>query len=154
MEDFTIADCESYINRYPYGEHILEVKAHHRKLNSAPPKKVDNKKKEKKSEPVQVVQKKPQEKKHVNKRNTYKKQKTEPIVSYDKQTIQYKAERNETITRNNDDKENVLMILSVILGGIVVVVVIVLFISFPTIMFPISVICGFIGSLFKKRYNN
>lgn len=26
LEEFTIEDCESYINRYPYGEHIVEVK--------------------------------------------------------------------------------------------------------------------------------
>ena len=26
LEEFTIEDCESYINRYPYGEHVFEVK--------------------------------------------------------------------------------------------------------------------------------
>lgn len=26
LEEFTIEDCESYINRYPYGEHAVEVK--------------------------------------------------------------------------------------------------------------------------------
>ena len=26
LEEFTIEDCESYINRYPYGEHTVEVK--------------------------------------------------------------------------------------------------------------------------------
>ena len=26
LEEFTIEDCESYINRYPYGEHTIEVK--------------------------------------------------------------------------------------------------------------------------------
>ena len=35
LDTFTIADCELYISRYPYGEHILEVKAHLRKLKSA-----------------------------------------------------------------------------------------------------------------------
>ena len=25
-DDFTIADCEAYLNRYPYGEHSIEVK--------------------------------------------------------------------------------------------------------------------------------
>lgn len=26
LKEFTIADCELYINKYPYGEHIFEVK--------------------------------------------------------------------------------------------------------------------------------
>lgn len=26
LEEFTIADCELYISKYPYGEHLLEVK--------------------------------------------------------------------------------------------------------------------------------
>ena len=26
LDDFTIADCEAYLNRYPYGEHSTEVK--------------------------------------------------------------------------------------------------------------------------------
>ena len=26
LEEFTIADCELYISRYPYGEHVFEVK--------------------------------------------------------------------------------------------------------------------------------
>lgn len=26
LEDFTIEDCEAYLNRYPYGEHCVEVK--------------------------------------------------------------------------------------------------------------------------------
>ncbi len=26
LEEFTIEDCELYINRYPYGEHTVEVK--------------------------------------------------------------------------------------------------------------------------------
>ena len=26
LEEFTIEDCESYINRYPYGEYTVEVK--------------------------------------------------------------------------------------------------------------------------------
>lgn len=26
LDDFTIADCETYLNRYPYGEHSIEVK--------------------------------------------------------------------------------------------------------------------------------
>lgn len=26
LDDFTIADCEAYLNRYPYGEHSIEVK--------------------------------------------------------------------------------------------------------------------------------
>lgn len=26
LEEFTIEDCESYISRYPYGEHVFEVK--------------------------------------------------------------------------------------------------------------------------------
>ncbi len=27
LDDFTIADCEAYLNRYPYGEHSIEVKS-------------------------------------------------------------------------------------------------------------------------------
>ena len=57
LEDFTIADCESYINSYPYGEHILEVKAHIRKLESAPPKNMDNKKKEKNQKQLKLYRK-------------------------------------------------------------------------------------------------
>ena len=26
LKDFTIVDCEVYLNRYPYGEHSVEVK--------------------------------------------------------------------------------------------------------------------------------
>ena len=26
LDDFTIADCEAYLSRYPYGEHSIEVK--------------------------------------------------------------------------------------------------------------------------------
>ena len=26
LDDFTIADCEAYLNRYPYGEHSIDVK--------------------------------------------------------------------------------------------------------------------------------
>lgn len=32
LKEFTIIDCETYIGRYPYGEHITEVKRHHRNL--------------------------------------------------------------------------------------------------------------------------
>lgn len=28
LEEFTIADCELYISKYPYGEHLLDVKRH------------------------------------------------------------------------------------------------------------------------------
>lgn len=28
LEEFTISDCELYINKYPYGEHLLDVKRH------------------------------------------------------------------------------------------------------------------------------
>ena len=108
LEDFTIADCVSYINSYPYGERILEMKAHHRKLKSAPAKDIDNKKKETNQKPVQVVDKKPQEKPRI------KKQKTKPQVSYNTQTTQYKTETTETVTQTNDDKENVLMVLYII----------------------------------------
>ena len=74
LEDFTIADCESYINRYPYGEHILEVKAHHRKLNSALAKIINLTQDVKKSEQSQVIQKKPQEKTSIkNERKSHKK---------------------------------------------------------------------------------
>lgn len=34
MEDFTIVDCQAYIDHYPYGEHIFEVKRHLKKLKS------------------------------------------------------------------------------------------------------------------------
>lgn len=32
LDEFTIADCESYISQYPYGEHLPEVKRLLRKL--------------------------------------------------------------------------------------------------------------------------
>lgn len=32
LEEFTIADCELYISKYPYGEHLLEVKCLLREL--------------------------------------------------------------------------------------------------------------------------
>ena len=32
LEEFTIADCELYISKYPYGEHVLEVKRTLREL--------------------------------------------------------------------------------------------------------------------------
>ena len=35
LEEFTIADCELYINRYPYGEHIIDVQEHLRNLAKA-----------------------------------------------------------------------------------------------------------------------
>lgn len=35
LEEFTIADCELYISKYPYGEHIIEVKKHLRNLAKA-----------------------------------------------------------------------------------------------------------------------
>lgn len=39
LNDFTIEDCEEYIQSYPYGEHIYDVKKHLKKLNN---KSVDN----------------------------------------------------------------------------------------------------------------
>lgn len=35
IEEFTIADCELYISKYPYGEHLVEVKRHLRDLTKA-----------------------------------------------------------------------------------------------------------------------
>ena len=35
IEEFTIADCELYISKYPYGEHLVEVKRHLRELTKA-----------------------------------------------------------------------------------------------------------------------
>lgn len=32
IEEFTIADCELYISKYPYGEHLIEVKRHLKEL--------------------------------------------------------------------------------------------------------------------------
>lgn len=32
LEEFTITDCELYISKYPYGEHVVEVKRLLRKL--------------------------------------------------------------------------------------------------------------------------
>ena len=32
IEEFTIADCELYISKYPYGEHLIEVKRFLKKL--------------------------------------------------------------------------------------------------------------------------
>ena len=119
MEDFTIADCESYINRYPYGEHILEVKAHHRKLNSAPPKKVDNKKKEKKSEPVQVIQKKPQEK---------------TSIKNEKQSLKKKIAKVEGpegggVTEDNSNVGNIIVRILLSIGLVVLAIA-----FLPTIM--------------------
>lgn len=35
IEEFTIADCELYISKYPYGEHLLDVKRHLKTLAKA-----------------------------------------------------------------------------------------------------------------------
>lgn len=35
IEEFTVADCELYISKYPYGEHLIEVKRHLKKLAEA-----------------------------------------------------------------------------------------------------------------------
>lgn len=35
IEEFTIADCELYISKYPYGEHLIEVKRHLKELAKA-----------------------------------------------------------------------------------------------------------------------
>lgn len=35
IEEFTIADCELYISKYPYGEHLVEVKRHLKDLAKA-----------------------------------------------------------------------------------------------------------------------
>ena len=32
LEEFTIADCELYISKYPYGEHIIDVQGHLRNI--------------------------------------------------------------------------------------------------------------------------
>lgn len=32
IEEFTVADCELYISKYPYGEHLIEVKRHLKEL--------------------------------------------------------------------------------------------------------------------------
>lgn len=45
LEEFTIADCELYISKYPYGEHLLDVKRHLKTLAKAQQNKpIDNKK--------------------------------------------------------------------------------------------------------------
>lgn len=55
IEEFTIADCELYISKYPYGEHLLDVKRHLKTLAKAQQNKPNdnNKQKEtkKKSKP-------------------------------------------------------------------------------------------------------
>lgn len=35
LKEFTITDCELYISKYPYGEHLVEVKRHLRNLTKA-----------------------------------------------------------------------------------------------------------------------
>lgn len=35
IEEFTVADCELYISKYPYGEHLIEVKRHLKELAKA-----------------------------------------------------------------------------------------------------------------------
>lgn len=35
LEEFTVADCELYIRKYPYGEHLLDVKRHLKTLTKA-----------------------------------------------------------------------------------------------------------------------
>lgn len=35
IEEFTIAGCEFYISKYPYGEHLIEVKRHLKELAKA-----------------------------------------------------------------------------------------------------------------------
>lgn len=39
LEEFTIADCELYISKYPYGEHLIEVEKRLRNLRKAKPNK-------------------------------------------------------------------------------------------------------------------
>lgn len=112
LEDFTIVDCESYLSRYPYGEHILEVKAHLKKLKSTVAKILFNLTQDvKKLEQSQVIQKKPQEK------NKHKKPKTKPQVSYNNHRSQCKNEARETFTKTNDDKD-----IYIILGVVVIVI--------------------------------
>lgn len=43
LKEFTIADCEFYINKYPYGEHVLEVKRLLRELKKSQPKAANRK---------------------------------------------------------------------------------------------------------------
>lgn len=35
IEEFTIADCDLYISKYPYGEHLIEVKRYLKELAKA-----------------------------------------------------------------------------------------------------------------------
>lgn len=35
LKEFTVADCELYISKYPYGEHLIEVKRHLKELAKA-----------------------------------------------------------------------------------------------------------------------
>lgn len=60
LKDFTIADCELYISKYPYGEHCHEVKKHLRELKKT---NSDNKQEEPNTE-NQVLK---EQKKHTKK---------------------------------------------------------------------------------------
>lgn len=53
LEEFTIADCELYISKYPYGEHVIDVKRHLRNLRNPM-----NNKNDKKSENIKTAEKK------------------------------------------------------------------------------------------------
>lgn len=80
LEEFTIEDCELYISKYPYGEHVFEVKHLLRELKKKKSEQpsITNKKANKQEEkPIEAKSK------TITSSNTYPKQATEKSSSKD-----------------------------------------------------------------------
>lgn len=56
LEEFTIEDCELYINKYPYGEHINDVKRRKKKLKDSLSDQLDAEKNKKVLEVVKTLE--------------------------------------------------------------------------------------------------
>lgn len=56
LEEFTIEDCELYINKYPYGEHINDVKRRKKKLKESLSDQLDAEKNKKILEVVKTLE--------------------------------------------------------------------------------------------------
>lgn len=151
LEEFTIADCELYISKYPYGEHVADVKTHMRKLlNEQKIKKqkkgndeiagivsslIECKKREDTNQPICDKEKRNKKKKNslTENRNT------------SKQLI------NNSSTSNSDKNvwDSAGMILAIILSVIGVIVLIWLFISYPIIVIPLAGLCYLINCVYQ-----
>lgn len=62
LEEFSIEDCELYINKYPYGEHINDVKRRKNKIKEPLSDQLDAKKNKKVLEAVKTLEQIPQTK--------------------------------------------------------------------------------------------